>query len=241
MVIYLVDQVPQGHEYSVEQSGIHFVDDRMLTDLLANGYEITSTVEKVKMGISATMMVLKRAEDNRGLVTSGRGAQHELADYDDHPRGHGGPGGMEDVVRSLAVIAKDIGRSMTTGAGHLGSAGNHNMPGLTVISGEHVQKAYDMGMLAGHAGHEQHTCPFPPGNPAYMRWCSGWVAGRTAAGMDEPEHQPADLASARARGKADAEYFKGTDVEVSCPYPLRSVLRQEWIEGFRLGGGTIES
>lgn len=262
-IVYLVDKLPRNaHDADVE-----IVDDAKFSELVASGFEVTTTVpgrtvtaagKKVK----ATMMVLRPSGENRALAPTERRAA-DLTELDD-----------EQQARSMVVRADEWGnnRSMTPAAavmhdmtralqnmnapGHLGPPGNHNIPGMSIISGEMVSKAYDMGSLAAAAGKGKELCPFPVASVPYVKWNQGWEANKkafeviAAGGVDInslPEQERAGVLIDRARALAEAEQqgrtlaqSLGAHDQVQSPYDTRDPRHAAWLKGFLAGGGRIE-
>jgi ribosome modulation factor len=228
-IVYLVSVVTEAMR---AEPGLAFVDDADLSGWASSGWEIVNTIAREvvvsKRKVKATMVVMRRAADNRGMSTVDPGQRH-----DDQDR----PG------TSLVTVTDDFGRqSQITPAhmltrtldkmeralsnlgdpGHLGGARNHNIPGLQIISSELVQKAFDVGLLAQKRGEQADDCPFPRGTHAAEQWLRGYRTGE----------------SYRA-GKSTAELHAENDV-VTCPYPPGSPLRPAWIKGFTEAGGRVE-
>jgi ribosome modulation factor len=243
--IYLVDTVTKAMEESMQESGLTIVDDTGLSDLLARGYEVTSTLpdRKVSVGnrkVKATMMVLRLAADNRGVSVS--------APERNQDRGGGlmtvtdewGRGRQVSVSQHLTETMDRMGRALAQlgDTGHLGGGRTQSFPGVTIISGEMVAKAFDVGLGAGMRGDAAESCPFPPLSEAQQQWLKGYRRG-----VDQARHvAPADpvaLQEARAAGKSIAAQY-GEDDEVTCPYPKGSALREAWMTGFREGGGRVQ-
>lgn len=233
-IVYLVEKIPK------EPGDIPFVDDAGLAELLAEGLEITSTSEQVRGGVKTVMMVLKPAADNRGVSVvpgdrRGPGELHVLGD--EAGASEGGTMG-----RALATMTKELGRILSSGGGHLGSPQQHQIPGMTIIPGDVVAKAYDYGQNVGRNGGPSSECPFPSGSVAATTWLRGWHAGRQgAADNAKAVSDPEQLDAAYKRGKSDAEFFQDDpNVEVHCPFSNSAAdLKAAWIRGFREGGGTV--
>lgn len=227
-VVHVCNAAPSGDDT--------IVTSQQLQALLDSGLEVFQTIPGQSVTIKgrkhdAVMMILRPAKENRGLTIAG-----------------GEPGVMEDATpsggrsRSLAVVEQVVDRlsralALNAGgtAGHLGAPGQHNMPGLTIISGEQVARARDMGQLASRAGQTKEQCPFPSGSAAASQWLKGWVDGQV-----QDAASPDEVARAAEQGRQEAITFKGLDVEVYCPYPPGTVLRTAWLRGFQEAGGTVE-
>lgn len=234
-IIYLVAKVTAA----MQGGDLEFVDDARLGVLLSHGWETSTTLpdRKVTSGgksFMATMIVLKNAADNRGVAVRGqdRHGGKELVDTTDEfgNTQRVEPGKM--LVRVMERLSN--GLANLGDSGHLGSARNHSMPGLTIISGETVQKAWDCGALAARRGEPASACPFPVPSHAASQWLSGYRGGNSAQSVT---NGAAD--SAFRSGEASARQYAEDD-EVSCPFPPGSPLRESWLRGFRNGGGRVE-
>lgn len=246
-IVYLVDTLTRD----MEASELAFVDDTRLGAILAQGYEVTSTLpdRKVEAGrkkVKATMMVLRPSAENRGVSVaqpSGRFEPDRRGDLG------GGAISVTDAFGSKREVS--LSRHLTEtldrmsqaliglgDAGHLGGNRTQSFPGVTVISGEVVAKAYDVGVGAAMRGAPVESCPFPSMSEAQQQWLRGYRMGQAQA-KNMPGADPVALGEARDAGRATARQF-GQDDEVSCPYPPGSPLREAWMDGFREGGGRVE-
>lgn len=242
-IVYLVTKKTKV----TKASDLEYVDDAQLNKLLTEGYSIQSTTPR-KMGkLDVTMLVLKPAADERGLSAprqeyrpqSGRGD-----DFRDEDRSVSVPddfGGSRKVSvgRALAESLGKLSRGLSLmgeHSGHLGAPGQHNMPGLQIISGHTVGRAWDMGLIAQHAGQDRAANPFPSGTHPHTKWLEGWYAGvvNAASGEQVSEHA---LKECYNQGRALARTL-GRDDEVNCP--LHGQKREAWLKGFVDGGGRIE-
>jgi ribosome modulation factor len=261
-IVYLVDKLPKH----LDDATVEVVDDTKFSDLVASGFEVISTMPGRTITVAgkklkATMMVLRPSGENRALApTQGRAA--DLAEIDDerHARSlvqRSDEWGNSRAMTPAAAAMHDLTRALQNmnAPGHLGPPGNHNIPGMTIISGEMVAKAYDMGSLAGAAGKTQAECPFDPGSVPYVKWNQGWVAAEKAfrdmaqgpdeSGLSEKERslraidRANALAEAEREGKHLAQSLGPNDV-VRSPYDTRDPRHAAWLKGFQSGGGVIE-
>ncbi len=238
-VVYLVSAMPKKSA----SSSLEFVDDEELGILLSQGWEVSTTIPDrlVKVAgksVKATMMVLKSAGENRGLVmrdepTRARRAGGTMVTVTDD---FGGRQQMEPGHALVRVIDKMERALLNMGdPGHLGGARNHNMPGLQIVSGEIVQKAFDVGLMAARRGESEDANPWP-GTEAGQNWLKGFRLGQ----RDAPQKaDPIAAEEAYQVGLRTTKDFGPNDV-VTCPYPPSSPLREHWIRGFRDGGGRVE-
>lgn len=237
-VVYLVEELTAAHK----EATLEFIDHERLSELLAEGYETSTTLPgmKVKAGqksVTATMMVLKQAADNRGVSvqerSSGAGPLVSV------PDGYGGERhvtlaqAMVESNRELSEAIRDQGRHV----GHLGAPSRPRIPGLTVISGEVLAQMYDAGQLAQKAGKQRSDCPAPAGTSAATKWLQGYAAAEKDVGKDA---DPADEKRAFEDGKAMAKSL-GEDDQAHNPYhSSHASLKTAWIRGFEAGGGRVE-
>ncbi len=239
-IIYLVGVLPK----KASESSLEFVDDDMLGQLLSEGWEIGTTLPDrvVKAGgksVKATMMVLKRAADNRGMVLRDEPMQERRAGgtmmtiHDEFGNQH-----HVEPARALAQVMTKMERALANlgDAGHLGGARNHSMPGLQIISGEMISKAWDVGFMAARRDEPVESNPFPPGSEVAQRWLRGYRAAGKALDQDLDS---VAIKEAYQSGLTTAKEF-GQEDEVTCPYPSGSPQRQHWLKGFRDGGGRVE-
>lgn len=235
-VVYLVEEITKAHT----QAEVAFVDDAGLGRLLAEGFEITSTMpdRKVKAGtklVKAAMIMLRPAGENRGVSTRDdeRAGSRDLVTIKDD---YGIPRQVSAAQATMREMTRALGR--IGDVGHLGSARDHNMPGVTIISGELVGKAFDAGTVAAARGDSENMNPFPPGSAPHTRWIEGFRKYH-ASSASTPEAGSAALAEAEAEGYGLAQSLGPKD-QAHCPYLRGNPLREAWIEGFIRGGGTIE-
>jgi ribosome modulation factor len=235
-IVYLVEKLPRNHT----DSGLEFVDDAGLSALMADGFEVSSTLPERKVQangktVKASMMVLRPAGENRGLSVRGRERERDddgggrIVVHD----GFGTPRSLTPAQATMHEMTRALGR--LGAAGHLGPAGDHNMPGLTIISGEMVGKAFDLGLLAAMRGEPKTANQFPAGSEASTLWLQGWYKGQKA---NQVQIAPSALTRAEEEGYALAQSLGADDV-VSCPYP-NPQLKTAWLDGFKRGGGRIE-
>jgi len=242
--VYLVETITPE---MIEEPDLTFVDDPTLAKLLGEGWEVSKTMtRKVKVAgkpVEAEMLLLKRFEDDRALMEAPR---REVSRSEPMT---GGGGDMivtdefgverrvstsEAFVRALADLGRGVA-NMGEHVGHLGAPGRHNIPGMQVISGEMISKAYDMGMMAGVRGVLRDRNPFPVNSPPHTKWLQGHAdsnklekQGVTREQVDEAEKQGFDLAQQLGEGKD----------EVTCAHS-HPVLKAAWLRGFVRGGGKV--
>jgi ribosome modulation factor len=225
-IVYLVNKVTAR----MLDTNLQWVDDEMLSAIMSEGYEQVSAMDRKVAGVKATMIVLRPSGENRGMVR----ARPPEEDQIDVPDGFGTRSvsigqAFAGMQRDLTVALQNMGDS-----GHLGGARNHSMPGMTIVSGELVGKAYDAGQIAANRGMGSSACPFPPGSAPYTKWMQGFkAAGATPGAVSENAQREAysdGMGTARSLGRDDA---------VHCPYPRGSPLREHWLNGFKAGGGRV--
>lgn len=245
-VVYLIDK----HTKASKGSDLAFITDVQLSELLADGWSIASSIERKAGGVPCTMMVLKSAADARALTV-------QRVDEDDytpprrgaltHPVTRNVPTtvttrdeyGMPQEM-SLQQVVTDAMAKMARGLtnlgehpGHLGAPGNHNLPGMTIVSGYHVARAFDLGMIAAKAGHPESSNPWPGTAPG-MKWMQGYRSAQRAT--DDLPQQAAD--ECYREGKATAKSL-GPNDDAVCPYPSPA-KKAAWLRGFVDGGGVVE-
>jgi hypothetical protein len=108
--------------------------------------------------------------------------------------------------------------------------------GVGVGSNMTAGAAYGMGVDAAKLGGKASDCKFPRGSLPYNEWMKGFAAGE---GETPTAASPEELRKAFARGEKTAKNASAT-AEVSCPYEPSTDLYDQWLEGFKAGGGTIE-
>lgn len=236
-IVYLVEKLPRHHD----ESGLEFVDDARLSEIMAQGFEVTSTMPERKVQangktVKASMLVLRPSGENRGVSVRNRDRsepEHEGRNLVTVRDGFGQSRSLTPAQATLHEVTKALAR--VGAVGHLGAAQDHSMPGLTIISGEMTGKAFDLGMLARMRGEGKTASPFPPGSEAHTLWLQGWHKGGEAAGasISMPALQRAD-----EEGYALAQSL-GADDQVHCPY-AHPDLKSAWIDGFKRGGGRVE-
>lgn len=244
-VVYLVDKLTKV----TKASDLNFITDTQLSDLLAEGYSIASSTERKAGGVACLMMVLKSAADERAVTVH--------RDVDDEPprrsRGLAHPatrnvpttvttydefGGARELSLQQAMVEtlRTMGRGMTNlgeHPGHLGAPGQHSLPGMTIVSGSSVGRAYDLGMIASKSGQPVESNPWP-GTQAGTKWLQGYRAGE----KDTDALPPAAALECYNEGFHIAQSL-GTNDDVTCPYQSPA-KKKAWIEGFRAGGGVVE-
>ncbi len=240
-VVYLVEEITRHHT----QAEVAFVDDAGLGQLLAEGFEITSTLpdRKVKANgktVKAAMIMLRPAAENRGVST------REQPEYQRDSEGRnlvvvndefGLPRSMTPAQATMQAMTKALSR--IGDVGHLGGARDHNIPGLTIISGEMIGKAFDIGTLAGARGDSEDTNPFPGGTAPHTRWIEGFRKYHEST-KTQPVTGDVALQEAEAEGYGLAQSLGPKDV-VHCPYLNGNPMKRAWLDGFRRGGGVIEN
>ncbi len=238
-IVYLVNDITKQHT----TAAVAFVDDAGLSQLLGEGFEITTTLpdRKVKAGtktVVATMLVLRPSGENRGITTREEGYHRDkegrnlITVNDDY----GVPRQMSPTQATMREMTRALGR--IGDAGHLGSARDHNMPGLTIISGELIGKAFDAGTIAASRGDREDANPFPPSTAPHTRWIEGFR--KYYAQMEtKPVAGSVALEEAHAEGYGIAQSLGQEDV-AHCPYLRGNPLREAWLTGFTQGGGRVE-
>ena len=245
-IVYLVDQLPRN---LAADEPLEFVDDVRLTELTAGeGYEVVNTLPERKIRtaagktVKASMMILRPGAENRGVSVAGRRGDDE----DPPQRNRGMVTVVDGYGRQIQMspgqaMVHEMSRGLARlgAAGHLGPTGDHNMPGLTVISGELVAKAWDSGALAAARGEPKSANPFPGGSEAHTLWLQGWTK------ITNEGHGQAAAVSPEALQRAEEEGYTlaqslGKDDVVHCPYPRGTQQRERWLEGFKRGGGRVE-
>lgn len=221
-IVYLVTKVTDR----MRETNLSWVDDEMLSALMSEGYEQVSTMVRKVAGVKATMIVLRPSGENRGMVR----AQESVHISDGFgTREVSAPQAFANMHRELSLALQGMGDS-----GHLGGARNHSMPGMTIVSGELVGKAYDAGQIAANRGACPGSCPFPPGTAPYTKWMQGFRAAAAppvAVSQQAQEQAYLDgLNTAQSLGRDDAAH---------CPYPRMSPLREHWLRGFKAAGGRV--
>jgi hypothetical protein len=237
-IVYLVDVLPKN----AAEAKVELVTDATLTELTsAEGFEIASTLERAiqigRKSVKATMVVLRPSAENRAVAR---------VHVDDNP-----PPGREMVVvrdewgqnRSVTpaqAMVENMTRALRNiGApGHLGPAGDHNLPGMSIISGEMVSKAFDVGALAYARGQGAESNPFPPGSAPATKWLEGYRNAEKRLSAQTDVSQRA-LDDAYREGKAVAESLAPDDL-TRPPYPRTDKRREVWLRGFQDGGGRVE-
>lgn len=235
-IVYLVDKLPRG----AGDGPLEFVDDAGLSSLMAEGFEVVSTMpeRKVQAGgksVKASMIVLRPAGENRGVSVRGREAEERAGTqlvvvHDEY--------GRKLSISPAQAMVRELSRGLARlgSAGHLGPAGDHSIPGMTVISSELVSKAQDAGGLAAARGEPKSANPFPAGSEAYMVWRRGWENVKRQGALPV---SPEALKSADETGYAMAQDL-GPDDVAHCPYPKGSPQHTAWLDGFKRGGGRVE-
>lgn len=235
-LIYLVDtytKAMDGHEPEC-------LDDTRFAARLSEGYEQLSTLpsKKVKIGsksVQVTPMVLRIKGDRNALsVSDNRGPDVEFHEVE---------GTSSRILTTFTSMVDKLTKSVSTAlartsddASHLGKLRDHSMPGLSIISGELVSKAYDAGAIAKDSGQPLSACPFPKGSAPATKWHQGWHAASKV-----PPTDSAALDRIRADACALAQSLSGDDeVEVQCPFRPGTDTHHAWVEGFKKGGGKVE-
>jgi ribosome modulation factor len=241
--VYLVEKVTAA---MIKDERYVFVDDATLGSALAEGWEISTTLKDRKLTVDgqqviADMIILRQAAENRGVsVAEPRGVQSAtsrepatsmtVTDEYGRERQVSIPQAMVEALQGLSRGLSDMGH-----VGHLGAPGRHNMPGMQVISGEMISKAYDMGLLAGASGQSKDANPFPAGSPPYTKWLQGFAKAPSVATQKLTQGQ---LDEAESLGYKLAQELGANDV-VHCPHS-HPALKAAWVRGFQRGGGRVE-
>ena len=224
-IVYLVSKITSR----MQATNLLWVDDEMLSAIMQEGYEQVSAMERKVGGIKATMIVLRPSGENRGMTRVPPQERVDVQDEYGNNRSVSMIQALEQTNRSLTQALQGMGES-----GHLGGARNHSMPGMTIVSGELVGKAYDAGQIAANRGMGTDSCPFPSGSAPHTKWMQGYAAALKPRGqVSQNAQQEAyndGLGTARSLGRDDS---------VHCPYPRGSPLREHWLDGFKAGGGRV--
>lgn len=234
-LIYLVDTYTKA----MDDHEPECLDDTRFAARLSDGYEQLSTLpsKKVKIGsksVQVTPMVLRIKGEKHALSV---GAHHSPVDAD-------APEGTSSrILTTFTSMVDKLTKSVSTAlartsddASHLGQLRDHSMPGLSIISGELVSKAYDAGAIARDSGQPLSACPFPKGSAPATKWHQGWHAASKV-----PPTDSAALDRVRADACALAQSLSGDDeVEVQCPFRPGTDTHHAWVKGFKEGGGKVE-
>ncbi len=232
-IVYLVEKLPRTHL----TEKMEMVDDEALNALMGEGFEITSTLPDRKIQVNgktvkAVMLVLRPSGENRGVSLRERDREDApgrgITVMDEFGNSRSLPA-HQAVMQEMSRALRQIGT-----AGHLGPSGNHNMPGLTIISGEMIGKAFDLGCSAGHRGESKERNPFPAGTPPHTKWLQGFNQSAAAP----PEVSPEGIRNAEEDGYNMAQSLADDDI-AHCPYPSGSAQKAAWMDGFKRGGGII--
>jgi ribosome modulation factor len=238
-LIYLVETVTAA----MEDHDPVCLSDSGLAAKLGDGFEVISTMptKKVTIGkkVSVTPMLLRQAGGAKNAVAlhreqpSPRRDGFEITNRDEGYDGGGHSGGLiTQMMSKLTTALTNLG----DGASHLGAPRNHSMPGMTIVSGELVSKAWDTGMNAARCGHPRSSCPFPVGSEPATKWLQGYKKGAEA-----------DVnVGSKALGTIEEDAYalaKSLDVNdvVDCPYAPGSEKHSAWLAGFKRGGGRVEN
>ncbi len=234
-LIYLVDTVTAA----MKGNDPECLSDVDLAAKLGEGFEVLSTLpaKKVTIGkkVSVTPMLLRQAGAPKNAMTVHREQprpRREGFDVVNRDELEGPAGGM--ITQVMSKLANAL-TSLGDGASHLGATRNHNMPGLTIVSGELVSKAWDMGMSAARSGQQRSSCPFPVGSEAATKWLQGFQRGSA----EDTKVDPTALGSIE-RDAYELALSLGPDDEVTCQYPAGSEKHEAWLAGFKRGGGKVE-
>ena len=200
---------------------------------MLEGYEQVAMMERRVEGSKAVMVTLRPVSENRGVSVAQPQSNTQVVVMDEF----GNRQSMDQMQmmaktnRELSIALQSLGRDV----GHLGAAGRHNMPGLTIISGETVGKAHDMGLLAARRGDSAAVCPFPKGSAPHTIWMQGY---RGSSRGKPQEVTKAAMNEAYEQGHHVAKSLDAED-EAHCPYPPGSPLHAPWLKGFVDGGGRV--
>ena len=209
--------------------------DSGLAAKLGEGFEVISTMptKKVTIGkkVSVTPMLLRQAGGPKNALSLHEEQSRRPEGFQLSSREERGGGLMATVMDKLSAALTQMG----DGASHLGAPRNHNMPGLTIVSGEMVAKAWDLGMAAARRGQSASNCPFPPRSEAATKWLQGHHRGSA----------PDKKVDAMALCTVELDAYElalslGADDEVVSPYPSNSEMHAAWMSGFKRGGGRVE-
>lgn len=225
-IVYLVNKITNKLNPNLE-----WVDDASLSALMAQGFEQVSAMERKVGSTKTVMIVLRPSDENRGMTR--REPELENMDLPDQF----GNSRQVSIMQAVAQTNRDIALAIQGmgAAGHLGGARNHSMPGVSIISGELVGKAFDLGQTAAKRGLPEGECPFPVNSAPFVKWMQGYRSATGSGGVEVSARAREDafmngLNTARSLGQSD---------RVTCPFPPGSPLRDYWLEGFTRGGGRI--
>ena len=233
-IVYLVDALPDAMP-----SDLELVTDEGLSALVNEGFEIGSSLKRAITvageKVSATMFVLKSPEDARGVSRT--------RDPDPEPASNGrglvqvrDEWGHELSISPAQAMVRELSNALSrvTAVGHLGPPGQHNIPGMQIVSGEMVAKAFDAGALAANSGQQPEDCPFPPGSAPATKWLQGY-RGRLKSMKERPSAKALQEAEQAGYDMAKA---LGADDRAHCPY-ADTYLEERWVVGFKRGGGRV--
>jgi hypothetical protein len=220
-LVYVSDQ----HYGSTD--ALDVLSPKQLDALLEQGFEIikrskrTIDSPKTKKQVKVDYLELATKSAERS-ITASKKQPREAALVDDNDLGN---------RRSVAI--RDSGSYLGSGSDFHDIITAGGKVGIT--AGASSQLAYGMGVDCAKTGGFPTECPFDAGTKPYEEWQKGFVAG----GGNMPAASPAEaLDEARALGATAARGPK--ELEVSCPYPVRTDLYDAWVSGFEKAGGTIE-
>lgn len=235
ILVYLVDSYTKAMGDHTPEC----VDDVRFAAKLGEGFEQLSTMpaKKVKIGgkqVTVIPMILRQQGGARNALTVSRDD-----DQSDNPTNVNPKNAVAIFGGMLDSLTKSISTALARtgdGGSHLGAPREHSMPGLTIVSGELVGKAYDAGSIARSSGSTLDGCPFPNGSAAATRWRQGWLASGKEQQVD-----PVALDRIRADAEALAISLEGDpDAQVDCPYRPGTSTHAAWVDGFKRGGGRVE-
>jgi hypothetical protein len=215
-------------EHYCQSDDLDILSPKQLDALLEEeGYDVikrsnrTIKHPKTRKQIRVEYLELATKAAERGLATTRR---------DQLPAAHSGED--DGGGRGLSV-QPDNGSYLGSG-----SAFTHAMraTGVNVGSNMSAGAAYGMGVDCAKLGGKASECGFQRGSLPYIEWMKGFAAGGGATPSDA---EPKALRRAFEQGRKTAEGASETD-EVDCPYQSGTDLFDQWLEGFKAGGGTIE-
>ena len=217
------DKIVYVHE-NHESDTVTIITPKAFDALLEQGWEIKLSETKKVSGKHVMMHHIYKPSKERGLATvqpSERDESHALMEHQ-HRGGNDARG----------VMVAPSNNSF------LGTPDFNNLPGMQVTNSLQLQNAYARGTDAANRGWGKESNPYVIGTIASTQWLKGYAAGSHGRGA-----QSSDLGGlthdAYELGRA-AGAMADPDLEVHCPYPPRTIQRDEWLRGFKEAGGRVE-
>jgi hypothetical protein len=193
-----------------EAEGVTITTPQELDALLESGWAVR---EQSRRKIDGKMVDVYHLHKERGLSVvqpSERDERHALTEHQ-HRGGNDARG----------VMVAPSNNSF------LGTSDFNGLPGMKVANSMIINHAYSMGCDAAKRGEPITNCPWPEGIGRTQ-----WLKGYKAAGAS------GDTTDAYAAGKFAAQ--GDADLEVHCPYPSGTAHYNEWLRGFKAGGGVVK-